>query len=187
MFHDDGIPDSLSDNEKEYVLSVWEQADQHFDEVIEKINLFVEHPERETEICKDLAEAYDQLFVTSISMNEAPFYVQFAEVNEVSLKMKAKAENEFLTAIDELVEEILRRREQGDVDQAAYDLLASSINRELNAGPTVHCNPNQCRWCQARNALINYCRKKMGIRQTSCDSSTLEQQSVQTTVSQHSN
>jgi hypothetical protein len=98
MFHESGIPESITEAEKAHVMATWGQADVQMENVVNKFQQFIDHPDNQCETSLELAKAVDEWNDTMEFMrNEPTFSFPDPEAIEAGQKVLAKIEGELDT------------------------------------------------------------------------------------------
>ena len=154
MFHDTGIPSSISATEEVFMIETLATADAQMDILIEKAHKFIEQPAQETETCLALAKAIDRWRDTMELMSNDPvFYVITPEVLRCQQALFTKVDVELDQAFRELTEEIIRRKSEGTADEDAYKLFLEAIRRKVELSSTAPCAATNCVWCRSKQFL----------------------------------
>ncbi len=162
MFHDNGVPDSISETEKVYVIETWAKADRQMDDIIEKFREFNECPQSESEICRDLTKALHGWHDTmDLMVNEPTFWVRIPEYNELQSHMMHKIESELGQATSDFVDEAGRRKSEGMYDAEAYELLRKALGRKSKFETSELCDPTECICCRCKRFLVGYFASKV--------------------------
>ena len=148
--HDDGIPDSLTSQEQDFVLATSEEWNCQMERVIFHMKEFVARPQNETVCVKALIDALKPATeLTDRICHDPLFFVEShdSEQTEVSIQLF----NEFKLAEQKMIDEVLRRHEDPDfeVDQESYDLLIKAF-KQMSDKPTDFCDSRKCFWCKAK-------------------------------------
>ena len=163
FLHDDGHPDSISDSEKAYVLTMCEQSDQQIVLVINRMEQFITDPENPIERADALTEALTDWFSISDEIVQAPefyydvklqdqsdFAIQYRSINERILSR----EDALHEASDLLAQDIIDRSDSIDLDHESFSKLRAVLGRTLEPPASGPCDHRTCFWCRARYAWL---------------------------------
>ena len=162
MFHDDGVPDTISEREKTHVLHVLDQASvqmddviRQMDDVIRQMNLLTTQDKLDLEACTELADLIDSWSDTmDTTRNDPVFFVPFTEANEASLKLISKIKTELDIAASEFGKYASVRKEENN--QEAFDVLRKALTRKEKVNANAPCITGECTWCRSREALKRF-------------------------------
>ena len=148
--HDDGIPESLNDAEKNHVLEVGTVMENQLDEIIQRFKNLVANPELESQMIEELLVALDEHFpkVVEASTNPA-FFLSCDETMNIEERL-ARKYRELDEVVAATTDEITHRLEIGNHDKSGYDRLAIRLRKMGNIGGGP-CDPNECFWCLCKN------------------------------------
>ena len=155
MFHDDGVPDTISEREKTHVLHVLDQASIQMDDVIRQMNLLTAQDKLDLEACTELTDLIDSWSDTmDTTRNDPVFFVPFPEANEASHKLISKIETELDLAASEFSKYASVRKEENN--QEAFDVLRKALTRKEKVNANAPCITGECTWCRSREALKRF-------------------------------
>ena len=151
-FHDDGLPDSLSEADQTYVLQQSQLAESRMRDVVDGMRRFVAEPDRESEMADRLVDAVDSLVEICNEIVEDPrFFTEFDSIRNRNQQDRfAEVEKELNSATDEMVEELWARKERGEYNQEAYDRLVvafKKVSPNWTELPDCVCDKRKCIWC----------------------------------------
>ena len=151
-FHDDGLPDSLSEADQTYVLQQSQLAESRMRDVVDGMRRFVAEPDRESEMADRLVDAVDSLVEICNEIVEDPrFFTEFDSIRSRNQQDRfAEVEKELNSATDEMVEELWARKERGEYNQEACDRLVvafKKVSPNWTELPDCVCDKRKCIWC----------------------------------------
>ena len=158
-FHDDGLPDSLSEADQTYVLQQSQLAENRMRDVVDGMRRFVAEPDRESETADSLVDAVNSWVEINNEMIEDPrFFTEFDSIRNRNQQDRfAEVEKELNSATDEMVEELWARKERGEYDQEAYDRLKMAFEKtswNWTELPDGVCDKRKCIWCFFQRVLL---------------------------------
>ena len=153
-FHDDGLPDSLSEADQTYVLQQSQLAENRMRDVVDGMRRFVAEPDRESEMADRLVDAADSLVEICNEIVEDPrFFTEFDDIRSRNQSQRLEGlAIDLAAASAEFVEAITARSEYGEHDREAYERMAIAFRNGSNmslATPKLDgvCDKRKCIWC----------------------------------------
>ena len=158
-FHDDGLPDSLSETDQTYVLQQSQLVENRVRDVVDGMRRFVAEPDRESEMADRLVDAVDLWVEITAEIIEDPrFFTEFDSIrNGKQQERFAEVAEELNSAAEKMVEELWARRERGEYDQEAYDRLVVAFEKtspNWTELPDSVCDKRKCIWCFFQRVLL---------------------------------
>ena len=156
-FHDDGLPETLSEADQAYVLQQSQIAEGRMRDVVDEMRRFVAEPDRESEVADELIDAvYSWVEIGQKQTNDKRFFVKFNDDQyRRQCERLTQLSGELESVTDDMTEEVLARRERGEHDQEVYDRLREAFSDAslswTDSGD--FCDKRKCFWC--------YCQKQM--------------------------
>jgi len=152
-FHDDKIPDELSDADQQYVSQVNSTLEQSMIRVISEMKRFVAEPENESAICVSLAASIDSQYnLGGEFLNDGRFFA-VTEENLRYAKRLWELNEELAVASDAMVKKVASRVESGEHDEEGYQLLTRALSPNLVVGRNAPCDKSNCIWCFYRRTF----------------------------------
>ena len=150
FFHDNGVPKSITESEKQHVLDVVAEAELHQEAIIRGMEEFVLYPDEESRISCEIIAAFEELrpCIEEASVNPV-FFVGFEECIPVAERFKELNERS-LVAGDDMATELARRVEAGDWDREVYKELQIAFESCV-CQEAACCTPADCGWCRCHN------------------------------------
>ena len=153
--HDDGIPDTLTAEQQQHVIDTCNDWNYQMERVIAGIEDFGARPDDEAICARALVLEIESLIrIGDKFYTEPEFYADIELAPELTEKMWKLAKTDLTNATDDLIKELLRRRDDPDfeVDQASYDtvIVAMKSMNDVEKVKRSFCVPGECFWCALR-------------------------------------
>ena len=158
-FHDDGLPDSLSEADQTYVLQQSQLAENRMRDVVDGMRRFVAEPDRESEMADRLVDAVElSIEITNEIIEDPRFFTEFDSIRNANQQERfVEVTKQMNSATDEMVEELLARKERGEYDQEAYDRLTVAFKKTTQNRkelPDGVCDKRKCIWCFFQQVML---------------------------------
>lgn len=157
LIHDSGIPESLSESDQQYVLQKSEELVDKLEEVVDLMRQFNSQPNRESELATVLTKKVDQWYRLGTEVNcDGRFFTPTHNPSLEAINKRLLIINEqFSKATDEMALEVIARRESGEHDQEAYDLLCAAFSQDFSTESAV-CDRKNCFWCVCQHLFKKF-------------------------------
>jgi hypothetical protein len=155
-FHDAGVPETLTQKEREYVLCTRAEFHDATLQFTDDILLFVSHPEQERQWVDRLILDLNELLGLEHQMvNDRIFWVKDPAVVLTFQKTMESCITATETACDQMAKEVIQRVENDDFaqDEVGYRRLAQLLERIAATTPISNrdfCDQRKCFWCKCR-------------------------------------
>lgn len=154
LFHDNGLPSSISEAEEQHVRDVVDEYVLHVDDVVQAMEEFTLHPEDESRTSREFITACEKLQPHLDEMFSNPvFYVDFEGCVPLAKEIYEHGKR-FESAGNRMADELGRRVEADEWDREAYEEMEIAVNNCLDEQEVMFCIPSECGWCRCHNGAF---------------------------------